>query len=90
MLTCGMDSAPIQVLKIANNKTMDKSATVTSKRAVKAVTDRQRLHVPRDVANIARRVQKLPCGDHAILVSVDFNGRITWRLATLGESEHSR
>jgi len=69
---------------------MNKSAVVAGRQVVKTAMDHQRLHVPRDVANIARRVQNLPFGDYALVVSVDFDGRITWRLAMLGEAEHSR
>lgn len=47
----------------------------------------QRLRVNRDVAAMVRRIQALPGGEYAMVFTVGYDGRLTWRLAGLGDGE---
>jgi len=48
---------------------------------------RQRVKLPRDIANIAKRLQDLPSGDYTLVFTVNDDGGMTWRLAELGKTE---
>ena len=49
----------------------------------------QRLRVPRDVANAARRIQSLAAGEYVIYLTVDGDGGICWKVAELGKIERT-
>lgn len=54
------------------------------------VSNIQRLRVPRDVANVARRLQSLQPGDYAIIVKINHDNSMTWQVAPLGNVENAK